>query len=125
VVLLDQDALFHERLREGKGDNWHILDNVTAVRGNPVDLALAQNIVDVNRRIKTIIETKAGLLGDQVPNSFAKFIAHQDMLARALADQPYVKELETARYFPKEFEDTVRNGYQYVLTQMHTELGQT
>lgn len=123
VILLDQDGLLHERLSQGKGMNWHILDDVENVLSHPVDGPLAQSIVRINERIRNIIETKSGLICDDIPRSFAKFLSHHTMLEQALSGQPYVKELEAARYFPTQFESDVRAGYQRVVAQMSKELG--
>lgn len=123
VILLDQDGLLHERLSQAKDTNWHILDNVEDVLSHPVDGPLAQSIVAINERIRNIIETKSGLFGDDIPGSFAKFLSHHTMLEQALSGKPYVKELESARYFPREFESDIRAGYQRVLAQMSKEMG--
>ncbi|MDA8310863.1 MAG: hypothetical protein M0Z46_09665 [Actinomycetota bacterium] len=123
VILLDQDGLVHERLSQGKGTNWHILDNVENVLAHPVDGPLARSIISINERIRDILETKSGLIGDRMPSSFARFLSHQTMLEQALSGKPYVKELEAARYFPKQFEDDIRAGYQRVLDRINRELG--
>jgi hypothetical protein len=124
VLLLDQDRIMHRRMKQGKAENWHMLDNVETIRADPVDSRLAQNIIDVNQRIRAILETKAGLVGDQVPASFAKFLTHQDMLAAAFTGLPFVKQPEDLTYFPKDFETDIRDGYTKVLKNMRKEMGQ-
>jgi hypothetical protein len=81
--------------------------------------------VHVNRRIRAIIENKAGLVGDRVPPSFGTFLLHQDMLERAISGQPYAKEMESVRHFPQDFETDIRDGYTRVLQQMNKDLGQS
>ncbi|MHB8290765.1 MAG: hypothetical protein ACYDEY_16390 [Acidimicrobiales bacterium] len=44
IVLLDQDQLYHDRLVQDKGEDWHILDHVEEVLANELDLAGASGL---------------------------------------------------------------------------------
>ena len=122
IVLLDQDREIHNRLSDEKPAQWHILDHLEDVRADPVDGALAQKIVEINSRIKDVLEAKAGLVLGEVPSSFATFLLHHQILSQALKGLPYTKEPEGAQYFPRQFESDVRIGYQSLLDQLGKDL---
>jgi hypothetical protein len=123
VLLLDQDAMLHGRLREGKSGDWHILDHVKEVLADKLDRHLALSITDINRRIVALLESKAGLVGGPAPNSFAMFLAHQKMLDDALHGREYSREPASVQRFPKQFETDIRDGHKRVSDAIRKELG--
>lgn len=118
VLLLDQNWLIKQRLKSGKVGDAHLLDKIDDVRGDTVDLSLAQRIVAINAQISNIVEAKVGLTISSVPASFSLFLSHHQMLEAAVQGLPFLKEPAEAQYFPKAFEEDIRKGHNQLLSKL-------
>jgi hypothetical protein len=122
-LLLAQDLVLIDQLREGKPPNWHILDHVRDVLGDEQDKAIASQILENNKKIARILEEKSGLCLVPIPDSFSSFLGHYSMLSRALGGREFVREGKFA-YFPKAFEADVIRGYVRLAEELKKEVGE-
>ncbi|MGE3795533.1 MAG: hypothetical protein AB7I38_16630 [Dehalococcoidia bacterium] len=113
LLLLQQNRYLAEKLRREKTspESWHLLDHIEEVTRNPVDLALAQQIVDINARIEELIIENAGLVhGPRPHESFAQFLGHSRVL-RISMQEGRRREGEAFESFPKTLDDDVESAY--------------
>lgn len=119
-LLLAQDLVLINQLRENKPTDWHILDHVQEVLGDERDKAIASQIIENNKKIARILEEKSGLCLIPIPDSFSSFLGHYSMLSRALEGREFIREGKFA-YFPKEFESDVQSGYGRLAARLRKE----
>ncbi|MAB77749.1 hypothetical protein [Microbacterium sp. UBA3394] len=93
------------RVNKPKNPDWHTLDHVPEIKADKVSWALFDAMVQVNLRIKQILDEKSGLARGAVTAS-GLWRVHQSLLARALANPEDVPSTELS-YFPTEFETQI------------------
>jgi hypothetical protein len=120
-LLLAENASLAKQLREAAraGDReWHLLDNLAQVASDPELLLLAERIIKVNREIREILMTKAGLaLQAPLPSSYERWIAHAHLLEQSVQSRSVPANVE-AKYFPKEFEEDIRSALQAAVSRL-------
>ncbi|MFG3441136.1 hypothetical protein ACGF0J_28125 [Nonomuraea sp. NPDC047897] len=109
-LLLDQDKVLIEHLREGKPEGWHLLDNVATVISDDTDNQIASQIIAINKKIALILEKSAGLSLRQIPQSYSLFLGHYYMLERAFTGKPFARN-NRFEYFPRQFEEDINSDY--------------
>ncbi|WP_313354537.1 hypothetical protein [Microbacterium sp.] len=87
---------------------WHILDNIKAIREDKALWSLFEAIVKANVSIKAVLDTKSGLALSQVTTS-GRWRVHHTMLEGAFEQPGYVADARLS-YFPSEFEEEIRAG---------------
>lgn len=109
-AMLDEVRVLRDALKERMrgGDEWHILDNIDAIRDNRVSWSLFGAIVKANTSIRGILDTKSGLALDDIITS-GRWRVHHTMLEGAFTQPGYVADVQLS-YFPREFEDEMRAG---------------
>lgn len=122
-LLLDQNKVLSAQLKEGRPEDWHILDNVSEIKGDVDDKAIVDQILAIDKKIVGILEDKSGLCLIPIPDSFSKFLGHYGMLSRAFAGQSIVRN-STYEYFPKKFEADVLEGYDTLAAKLKKESGE-
>lgn len=111
------------RLRE-EGEDFRLIDNIAAIKGEASDRRrrIVQQIVDINARLASLIETRASLLtgGLPPPESFMAFLDHQ----RALATLWEMSEDADGREpsFPRDLDDDIKKAIDTIQTRLR-ELG--
>lgn len=124
-LLLAQDAVLANQLKEGKPggpDKWHLLDHIDEVLADEHDKAVANQILEINKKIAGILESKSGLSLTPMPDSFFTFLGHYAIVARALQGRSYVRT-QTFEYFPRGFEDDVTKAYDSLSKKLKKESG--
>jgi 4-amino-4-deoxy-L-arabinose transferase-like glycosyltransferase len=117
-LLTAQSAVLAKKLREGKPDpeSWSLLGHLSEVVDDSKDLALVEQIMQINGDIEKRVLSEAGLLRTgQVPESLVSFLGHYRQLEVAFelakegkAAQEIVAEFET---YPREFDKYVNEAY--------------
>ncbi|WP_143268468.1 hypothetical protein [Amycolatopsis vastitatis] len=121
-LLLAQDAVLANQLKGGSSDGKHLLEDVNSILADAGRLAIAKQIVAINRKISGVLESKSGLCSGPIPVSFSKFLGHYYMLDRAVSGEPFVPNAEF-EYFPKQFEQDIDSGYESLRTGVVKGLG--
>lgn len=116
-LLLDQNNVLSSQLKANRPDDWHILDHISEIKGDPDDKATVDQILAIDKKITDILESKSGLCLIPIPDSFSRFLGHYGMLSRALAGQNIVRN-SNFEYFPKEFEADVSEGYKILAAKL-------
>ncbi|MFE6038782.1 hypothetical protein [Streptomyces sp. NPDC056452] len=122
-LLLDQNRVLSGQLKEGRPEDWHILDHVPEIQASADDKAIVDQILAINKKIVDILEGKSGLCLIPIPDSFSKFLGHYGMLSRAFAGQNIVRN-SNFEYFPKAFEVDVAKGYETLAAKLKKESGE-
>lgn len=129
LLLTAQSKALADKLREGKAnpDKWHLLDNLAAVAADPTDHAIAEQIIEVNKRIEALILEQAGLIRDgDIPESFVSYLGHYRFLRIAfdaaiaggvLPRQITAKQFE---YFPPAFDADVTKAFNALTSERKT-----
>jgi hypothetical protein len=126
LLLTAQSKALAERLRDGRAnpDQWHLLDNLEAVAGDPTDRAIAEQIIEVNQRIEGLILARAGLIRDgDIPDSFVSYLGHYRFLRIAFdaakAGAGASREITAKRfeYFPPAFDGDVTTAYKALVAE--------
>jgi hypothetical protein len=120
-LLLAQDAVLSAQLKTGQVPNWHVLDNIDAIRSDAGKLPITQQIIEINRKIAAILETKSGLCVGPMPESFSRFLGHHYMLERAIDGLPFVANTQH-EYFPSAFEQDINKGHDSLRVTLQKEL---
>ncbi|MEU3783367.1 hypothetical protein [Streptomyces sp900129855] len=124
-LLLAQDLVLAKQLREGKPDGpdgWHLLDHIDEVLADEQDKVIANQILEINKKIAGILETKAGLALVPMSDSFSTFLGHHAMLSRALQGRAFVRTAKF-EYFAKDFEKDVEAAYVNLSQEIKKEAG--
>lgn len=108
----------HINLRVNKTEDadWHTLDHVAKIKADKVSWALFDAMVQVNERIKQILDEKSGLARGAITAS-GLWRVHQSLLARALANPKDVPSTELS-YFPKEFETQINAKFEALSAEL-------
>jgi hypothetical protein len=135
LLLTAQSKALADRLRDGKTnpEQWHLLDNLAAVAADPTDRAIAEQIIEVNKRIEALILERAGLIRDgDVPESFVSYLGHYRFLRiafdAAVARKGVVPRQITAKqfeYFPPAFDADVKEAFTSLTSERKTLLNAT
>ncbi|MFV8266411.1 hypothetical protein ACNQR9_25680 [Mycolicibacterium peregrinum] len=118
--LVLRDALLAE-LGVPAGEEWHMLDHLDEIRGNPLAQEIVEEVLGINKKIGEIIETKSDLdLGQSLHK--AQWEVHRRLLTRAFSGAPgQIKGKLT--YFPKGFEDDVNDMHDELLRAVKSGVG--
>lgn len=119
-MLLEQNKVLSDQLKNGKPHDWHILANISGVESNPTDKAIVDQILAIDEKIAEILESKSGLCLFPIPDSFPKFLGHYRMLSRAVAGQTFVHN-NAFEYFPQQFEVDVMAKYDSLAEDLEKE----
>lgn len=125
LLLRRQNKYLYDKLRAGKPEDWHLLENIASVQGNPTERALAEAILKIDMEMEELIIQNAGLArGIGLPDSFTKFLGHSRALSIAWdrgGDVPTASEFE---HFPVEFATEVEEGFNAIERELKRELGE-
>ena len=107
------------RLHE-EGEDFRLIDNIAAIKSESSDRRrrIVQQILDINARLASLIETRASLLtgGLPPPESFMAFLDHQ----RALATLWDMSENADGREpsFPRSLDDDIKKAIETIQTRL-------
>lgn len=106
---------------KGDGESWHMLDHLSEIKENPAAHKIAAEVLEINKKIADILETKSGLdLGQAA--SAADWEVHRRLLARAFGgDDGAVRGKLT--YFPTAFEVDIVKVHKQLLDAVKSSVG--
>lgn len=119
LALNRQSKALAEKLKAGKKEGWHVLNNIKEVKADQEMMALLKEIVTKNDQIIELFEQKGSLIMDfdKQPKSYDRFYQHHLYIKLAISG-PDWDPSDNIETFPTEFDDDI----EAVCKELHGEV---
>ncbi|WP_114423092.1 hypothetical protein [Nocardioides houyundeii] len=104
-----------------EGESWHMLDHLDEINANPAARKIVAEVLEINRKIGEILESKSGLDLGQSTN-VAEWEVHRRLLDRAFTGAAGASK-GNLTYFPRRFEEDIVKMHKELLDAVKSSVG--
>jgi len=112
LALIMQNKVLAERLKDTKGSDFELLDNLPGILEEIGISSVVELILQNNKRIERLLVTRSSLIRENYyPYSVTRFLGHCGILKSATSSRP-LEIRKPEDYYPNEFDSYVHESYE-------------